>query len=71
MKNLYRSTSNQMVGGICGGLGDYFNTDATLIRLGIVVVSFLFAQFPAVVLAYIIGMIIIPEDTENSLEENE
>lgn len=39
MKKLYRSETNSMLAGVCGGLGDYFGVDATLIRLGWVLIS--------------------------------
>ena len=32
-KRLYRSRDNRMIAGVCGGLGEYFNIDPTLIRL--------------------------------------
>ena len=32
-KRLYRSRENKMLCGVCGGIGEYFNVDATLIRL--------------------------------------
>ena len=32
-KKLYRSRSNRMICGVCGGVGEYFNIDATLVRL--------------------------------------
>jgi phage shock protein C len=31
-KTLYRSRSNRLVAGVCGGLADYFNLDVTFIR---------------------------------------
>ena len=31
-RKLYRSRTHRMVAGVCGGLGEYFNVDATLIR---------------------------------------
>lgn len=31
-KKLYRRRSNRLVGGVCGGLADYFNLDITFIR---------------------------------------
>lgn len=40
VKRLYRSSTERMLGGVCGGLGDYFNVDPTLVRLGFVVVAF-------------------------------
>ena len=34
-KKLYRSRQNRMICGVCGGVGEYFNIDPTLIRLGV------------------------------------
>ena len=33
-KRLYRSVTNRKICGVCGGLGEYFDIDPTLIRLG-------------------------------------
>nr|MBC8492134.1 PspC domain-containing protein [Candidatus Neomarinimicrobiota bacterium] len=33
MKKIYRSTTDQKIAGICGGLGEMFNIDPTVIRL--------------------------------------
>ena len=30
---LYRSEKDKMVGGVCGGLGEYFGIDSTIVRL--------------------------------------
>ena len=60
VKKLYRSTSDRMIAGICGGLGEYFGIDSTLVRL-----LFVFgAIFTGSVLfwAYIIMLIIVPEE---------
>jgi phage shock protein PspC (stress-responsive transcriptional regulator) len=32
-KKLYRSRTNRMVSGVCGGLGEFANVDPTIIRL--------------------------------------
>jgi phage shock protein C len=32
-KKLYRSNTDKMVAGVCGGLGKYFGIDSTVIRL--------------------------------------
>ena len=32
-KKLYRSASEKMIGGVCGGLAEYFNIDPTIVRL--------------------------------------
>ena len=56
-KRLYRSRENKMLCGVCGGLGEYFNVDATLIRLLFV----LFGCTGSGIVAYIIAAIIIPD----------
>ena len=32
-KKLYRSNTEKMLGGVCGGLAEYFNIDPTIVRL--------------------------------------
>jgi phage shock protein C len=32
-KKLYRSRTNRMVSGVCGGLGEFANVDPTIVRL--------------------------------------
>ena len=32
-KRLYRSNREKMLGGICGGLGEYFDVDPTVVRV--------------------------------------
>ncbi len=58
MRKLYRSTTNRMIAGICGGIGEFFNIDPTLVRI-LFAISVLFGGFG--VLAYIVGWIVIPE----------
>lgn len=41
MKKLYRSKTDVKISGVCGGLAEYFNIDATLVRLVWVLVSLL------------------------------
>ena len=60
-RKLYRSTDNQMISGVCGGIADYFGVDATIIRLAYVVLSIFSACFPGII-AYIIAVLIIPKD---------
>ena len=57
-KRLYRSDSNKMLAGVCGGIGEYFNIDPTVIRLAWAI----FSLVGAGVLAYIVALIIIPEE---------
>ncbi len=56
-KRLYRSSTNCMIAGVCGGIGEYFNIDPTLVRLAWVILSMIGGSG---ILAYIIAAIIIP-----------
>ena len=58
-KRLYRSRKDRILGGVCGGLGNYFNLDPVLMR--VIWVALLFAAGIGV-LAYIISWIIIPDE---------
>lgn len=56
-KKLYRSSSNRMIVGVCGGIAEYFDLDPTLVRVGWVLFS---ALGGSGLLAYIICAIVIP-----------
>ncbi len=58
-KRLFRSTREKMIGGVCGGLAEYFEIDPVLIRILFVVATFVGGSG---ILAYIICWIIIPEE---------
>lgn len=58
-RRLFRSETNKMLAGVCGGIGEYFNIDPTLIRLAWVILSIPTALFGGLI-AYIIAAIIIP-----------
>ena len=60
-KRLYRSSTNSMLSGVCGGVGEFFNIDPTIVRLGWVLFS---ALGGSGVLAYIVAAIIIPKENE-------
>ncbi len=59
-KKLYRSKTDKMLCGVLGGLAEYLDVDATLIRILYAALSVFSAGFPGVVL-YIICAIVIPE----------
>ena len=61
-KKLYRSKANRTFAGICGGLGEYFNVDPTILRLVWTLVV-IFTGFAPGVLVYILAIFIIPEKT--------
>jgi phage shock protein PspC (stress-responsive transcriptional regulator) len=59
MEKLYLSETDRKIGGVCGGLGAYFNKDSTLIRiLFILVILF---SFGFGVLAYLAMWLVIPK----------
>ena len=60
-KRLYRSNRDAMVAGVCGGLGEYFNIDPTIVRLITVLLLFVTGLFP-VLLIYIILSVVIPKN---------
>lgn len=62
MKKLYRSLDDRMLSGVCGGLGEYFKIDSTLIRL--LFVTALFFSVGTMIFVYIIAAVIIPNRIE-------
>ena len=64
-KRLYRSRRNSMLGGVCGGLGEYLNVDPTIMRLAAVLL--VFADGIGLI-AYIIAWIIVPRNPEMEAE---
>jgi len=61
-KKLYRSGENKVLGGVCGGMGEYFDIDPVLIRLAWIIAIFVFGTG---VLAYLIAWIIIPKNPKH------
>jgi phage shock protein C len=59
MKRVYRSRENRILAGICGGLGELYNVDPTLIRLGLVFLGLATGGMPLLI-AYVVGIFIIP-----------
>ena len=64
-KRLYRSRSEKMLFGVTAGLGDYFETDPTIVRLVFVLLCFLGG---AGILLYIALAIIMPEEPATTPE---
>ena len=58
-KKLYRSNTQKMLCGVCGGLAEYFDFDPTLVRVAYVFMSLFAAGFPGLIL-YIALAIIMP-----------
>lgn len=59
MKKLYKSNKDKVLSGVIGGLGEYFEIDSTLLRLGFIVFLLITGVFPGVLL-YIAAALIIP-----------
>ncbi|MBN1154655.1 PspC domain-containing protein [candidate division KSB1 bacterium] len=59
-RRFYRSKSDRMIGGVCGGIANYFEIDSVLVRLFWVFVT-LFSGFLLGVIAYIVILVVIPE----------
>ena len=57
-KKLYRSNKNKLVAGVCGGLGEYFKIDPTIIRI---VALLLILAYGTGFLVYIIAWLVMPE----------
>ena len=58
MKKLYLSDTDRKIGGVCGGLGEYFDKDPTLIRIIFILLALL--SFGLGIIAYILIWIIVP-----------
>lgn len=59
-RKLFKSNTNRMLCGVCGGIGEYFKIDPTLVRILWVVFCMCGGSG---LIAYIIAAIIIPEQT--------
>lgn len=56
-RRLYRSRKDQMISGVCAGIGNYLNIDPTIIRILFLISLF---SWGAGVLIYIVCSIVIP-----------
>ncbi len=59
-RKLYRSHRDRMIGGVCAGLGEYVGIDPTVIRL--LFAGMLFLGGPGAVLAYLVLLLVVPEE---------
>lgn len=66
MKRLYRSETNRVVSGICGGVGEYFEIDPVLIRVIFLFLSFVTGLIPGLI-AYGISILIIPASRDETV----
>jgi phage shock protein C len=63
-KKLYRSRTDQMIAGVCGGLGKYLGIDPTLIRLAFVLL--LLFGIGSGLLVYLVMLLLVPLEPEDA-----
>ena len=63
-KKLYRNTNEKMIAGVCSGLAEYLNIDATIVRL----IWALIGLSGAGIVAFLIAALIIPEKPSNIID---
>lgn len=59
VRKLYRSRTDKMIAGVCGGIAKYFNVDATIVRLLFVL---FFILGGGALLVYVIMWLIVPQE---------
>jgi phage shock protein C len=67
-KKLYRSKKNKIIGGVCGGIAEYFNVDPTIVRL---LWLFLTLGTGVFFIAYLLAMLIMPYRLADGESEEE
>ncbi|MBR1369232.1 hypothetical protein RJ53_06875 [Methanocalculus chunghsingensis] len=61
-ERLTRSKSDQLLGGVCGGIAEYFGWDPSLVRLGWVIGTLVTSGGGIIV--YILALLIMPSGDE-------
>ena len=62
-KRLYKSDTDVMIGGVCGGLAEYFNIDPSVVRL---VFALLGVTAGSGFMVYLLLWVILPTKNNNS-----
>lgn len=62
-KRLYRSGREKILGGVCGGIAEYFETDPVLVRILAIII--VFASLSLGLLVYLILWFIIPKNPDH------
>ena len=58
-KRLYRSSLDKKLGGVCGGIAEYFELDPSLVRIGAILLLFVAGTG---FLAYLVAWLVVPLD---------
>ncbi len=69
-KKLYKSKDNKVIWGVIGGIGEYFEVDPVILRVGYILISVFTAIFPGLI-AYILIALVIPNKKEGAYVEAE
>ncbi|MEI7620247.1 MAG: PspC domain-containing protein [Candidatus Falkowbacteria bacterium] len=68
IKKFYRSRTDRIIWGVCGGLGEYFGVDSTLIRIAFILLAF---GSGVGVMLYIILALLVPNSPEEKIKASE
>jgi phage shock protein C len=58
-KKLYRSQTNKVIAGVCGGLGEYFDVDPVVVRLIWLFLVVCTGVLPGVIV-YLLAILVVP-----------
>jgi len=68
MQKIYRSQEDKIIGGVCGGIGEYFNIDPIIVRV-IFVLSVLFGGSGLIL--YLILWLVFPKGSKDIVYKTE
>ncbi|MFZ2522680.1 MAG: PspC domain-containing protein [Minisyncoccia bacterium] len=68
-KRIYKSNTNKVVFGVIGGVGEYYDMDPTILRLGYILIGIVTGFMPALI-GYFIGAIVVPSKPSHHHFEN-
>ena len=60
MKKLYLSENDRKILGVCGGIGESYDLDPTLVRLAMVFLCILTGVIPVLV-TYLVAAVVVPK----------
>jgi len=63
MKRIYRSTKNKKIAGVCGGIGEIYDIDPTIVRIAAVFLTAATTFWPGII-AYAAAWFIVPEKSD-------
>lgn len=63
IKKLHLSDTDKKIAGVCGGIGETFDVDSTIVRLLFIFIALVTAILPSI-LTYIVAWLIIPSEVK-------